>query len=97
GALTTTAGPMARMADRKPVTKPAKRGLDTVSTGDRTTTSSVALAGPVIRCSIRFWTLTDSGLSAKLDCVGSAPDRNAREQTREPARPTIQPATVRHE
>src|SRR5215472_18493882 len=84
------------MADRKPATKPAKRGLDTVSAGDRTTTSSVSLAGPVSRCSMRFWARTDSGLLAKLDCVVSAPDRKAREQTAAAARTTIQTATVRH-
>src|SRR5215469_12630003 len=84
------------MADRRPATKPAKRGLDTVSTGDRTTTSSVSLAGPVSRCSMRFWARTDSGLLAKLDCVVSAPDRKAREQTAAAARTTIQTATVRH-
>src|SRR5215472_12661617 len=87
---------MARMADRRPVTKPAKRGLDTVSTGDRTTTSSVSLAGPVSRCSMRFWARTDSGLLAKLDCVVSARDRKALEQTAAAARTMIQTATVRH-
>src|SRR5215469_5806894 len=84
------------MADRRPVTKPAKRGLDVVSTGDRTTTSSVSLAGPVSRCSMRFWARTDSGLLAKPDCVVSAPDRKARVQTAAAARTTIQTATVRH-
>src|SRR5215469_4681548 len=82
------------MADRRPVTKPAKRGLDVVSTGDRTTTSSVSLAGPVSRCSMRFWARTDSGLLAKLDCVVSAPDRKAREQTAAAATTMIQTATA---
>src|SRR5215470_19268002 len=84
------------MADRRPVTKPAKRGLDTLTTGDRTMTSSVSLAGPVSRCSMRFSARTDSGWLLKLDWVVSAPARKAREHIPATARTMIQTAIVRH-